>query len=803
MKFISKLFLSFLFLIYSCSSNQETLISGLDLLPSDSSIIININDIDTTRKILNENLLVNAIYPTYKSITKKLSILVDDKIKNGILSVSPYGKDDLAYTFISKIDLNDSLFNDLNKLQKYQNFNIYSNDNKNIYIASLEDFYVSSDKDIIIENIIRDFNSKNYNVDSELLKISKTILNNEPFNIFLKSKEKKERNDIFKNLSFFPNVNTSWIAYDFQNSLSEINLNGVTRINDSINSKLSILKDIYPIELKTDKIIPNSFRSFISIAVGDYERFIFNMKNYLNSNNISADNLSFKSLSIIEEISFVDDQEKFIVLGIRNIEQINNYFDLFDTDYENIKLINFKDNFEQLIDYLNYKSNVKYTSIVDNYLILTNSVSQLRKINNSISVNDVLGSNSDYLKYKNNNSSKYNFYWVANSLNIIDDININNYELDEYPYISLSGTLNQNIALFNFDFSKVNKSIENGNIYTEFLISSNEEIISDPIWLKNHLNKGYDFAFQDSNNYLNYYSNKGDLLWRKSLSGRIIGEIKQIDLYKNGRLQILFRTSNRLYLIDRNGKEVSQLSFDIKDGEINHPISVFDYDKNRNYRILVTTDNKVQMYDSSGKIVNGFNPDNFKSEIINSPVHIRIDDKDYIVLQLKNGELKILNRRGKDRVVVDEKIQFSNNSVFSFLKLFTTTDDQGNLIQVDSDGKLTRDNRNLSKDNLINIYNNNLIYLNEQELSINGISIKLPIGRYSRPKLFNVNGNLFVGITDLNEGNLYLFKDNAELVEGFPIKGSSSFNLIDSDNDGKLEIISRLDKFSVVSYEIN
>ena len=803
MKFISKFFLSFLFLIYSCSSYQETLISGLDLLPSDSSVIININDIDTTRKILNENLLINAIYPKYKSITKKLNILVDDKIKNGILSVSPYGKDDLAYTFVSKIDFNDSLFNDLNKLQKYQNVNIYSDDKKNIYVASLENFYVSSDKDIIIENIIRDFNSKNYNVDSELLKISKTILNNEPFNIFLKSKEKKERNDILKNLSFFPNVNTSWIAYDFQNSLSEINLNGVTRINDSINSKLSILKDIYPIEIKTDKIIPNSFRSFISIAVGDYERFIFNMKNYLNSNNISADNLNFKSLSIIEEINFVDDQEKFIVLGIKNIEQINNYFDLSNTEYENIKLINFKDNFEQLLDYLNYKSNVKYISIIDNFLILTNSVTQLRKINNSISVKDVLGSNSDYLKYKNNNSTKYNFYWLANSLNIIDDININNYELDEYPYISLSGTLNQNIALFNFDFSKVNKSIENGNIYTEFLVSSNEEIISDPIWLKNHLNKGYDFAFQDSNNYLNYYSNEGDLLWRKSLSGRIIGEIKQIDLYKNGRLQILFRTNDRLYLIDRNGKEVSQLSFNIKDGEVNHPISVFDYDKNRNYRILVTTDNDIQMYDNSGKIVNGFNPDDFKSKIINSPVHLRIDDKDYIVLQLKNGELKILNRRGKDRVIVDEKIQFSNNSVFSFLKLFTTTDDQGNLIQVDSDGNLTRDNRNLSKDNLINIYDNNLIYLNEEELSINGISIKLPIGRYSRPKLFNVNGSLFVGITDLNEGNLYLFKDNAELVEGFPIKGTSSFNLIDSDNDGKLEIISRLDKFSIVSYEIN
>ena len=79
-----------------------------------------------------------------------------------------------------------------------------------------------------------------------------------------------------------------------------------------------------------------------------------------------------------------------------------------------------------------------------------------------------------------------------------------------------------------------------------------------------------------------YYSNKGNLLWKKSLSGRIIGEIKQIDLYKNGRLQILFRTNDRLYLIDRNGNEVSQLSFNIKSGEINHPISVFDYDRNRN-----------------------------------------------------------------------------------------------------------------------------------------------------------------------------------------------------------------------------
>ena len=44
----------------------------------------------------------------------------------------------------------------------------------------------------------------------------------------------------------------------------------------------------------------------------------------------------------------------------------------------------------------------------------------------------------------------------------------------------------------------------------------------------------------------------------------------------------------------------------------------------------------------------------FSSTILKPPVHIRIKGKDYIVVQLKNGELKILNRRGKERISVDK-----------------------------------------------------------------------------------------------------------------------------------------------------
>ena len=104
---------------------------------------------------------------------------------------------------------------------------------------------------------------------------------------------------------------------------------------------------------------------------------------------------------------------------------------------------------------------------------------------------------------------------------------------------------------------------------------------------------------------------------------------------------------------------------------------------------------------------------------------------------------------------------------------------------------------------MINISDNKLIYISEDILSIKGIDVKLPVGRYSKPKIFNISRNFFVGTTDLKNKNIYLFNDSGELVKGFPLKGGSSYDLIDSDMDGKLEIISKIDNFSIVSYEIN
>ena len=804
MKTFLKLFSLALVFFYSCNTVDLENISGIDFIPTESHTILNINDLDTTKEIFQSNPLIPNIYSESEIISSRLNDLTIRESKNGILSLSPYGKDQVAYTFVSKIVVNDSIFQNEKFDHIYQNNNIYSRkiNDETIFMTLIDNFFISSNRDLIIENIIRDLKS-NKKLDSELLKISKTLDTNEPFNILVRSKDFSNSNFMLRNISTFPKVKSSWIGYDFQNSLNELKLNGVTRINDSINSKLSLLSNIPPSKVSSFKIIPDTFKSSLTITISDSERFIFNLKNYLKVNDIYSDNFLFSSISLINEVTVVSDEEDFIILGINSLDQIKELFKYVETNDSEINSIEINEDLKLLLNYMNFNSNLNYASIHDDLMIITNSISQLRKLNNLISINKVLSSNSNFINLMNKKSEKYNFIWIANSEKIFDKENNSSINFDDYPFMTVDGILSQDIALLNTSIIEADKFSNAGDTYTEFIVSTNNEIITNPIWLKNHLNDEYDFVFQDSSNYLYQYSNNGNLNWKRELSGKIIGDIEQIDIYKNGRLQLLFRTSERLYLLDRNGNEVEELSIDL-DGGINiNPISVFDYEKNRNYRIVVTSDNQIRMYDSTGKIVSGFKPVEFSSNIINNPVHIRIDGKDYLVFQLENGEVKILNRRGEDRIIIDEKVQYSKNNFYSYLDFFTTSDSQGNLIQINTDGEFNRVKLDLSSENYINVLDDNLVYISNNTLSIKGINVELPPGRYSEPKIFNSNKGLLIGTSDLSKDRIYLYDDKGKLINGFPLEEGSSIDLVDSDKDGKLEIISRMKKYSVVSYEIN
>ena len=796
-------------LFVSCSPKAEKDNPMLKLIPNESKIIIQINDLGYIKNFINNNQLFSQTNFAKDSLNNLIKGINIDQSKNsGLLSFSSYGKNNTAITFISNKNYSDSLNINNNKSYKYNRYDIFQEGH--YFKTYLGNTVISSTSDIIIENTIRNYNSGKRGINN--LSFYDLILSsnkNEPINIFTDSELDEFSKEYFRSIEFYPIINTSWKSYDLSKSNNDIRLTGITRINDSIKSKLSILKNINPKSLESDRLIPNTFKSFLSITISDSNLFLKNYQDYLTQINVADGLGAFEEIEVINEITFLQDDENSIILSLVDLELIDKLSFSESIDFSN-KIFNLEvsKNLNELFSLFDKNLNIQYGILIDKFLVLGNSKNQLKKILTSFENKRTLNNDIYYQKNRENSINKLSFLWLANTKRIKEDetfINSVSKKLDTklYPFISYEGIVDKQLSLLNFYIDRVETRESSGNIYNELIVSNTNKITVPPKWLKNHRNNQYDFAYQDDENYLYLYSNKGNLFWKKKLSSQIIGEIQQVDLYKNGRLQMAFRTSDNFFIIDRNGSIVKPFEISFKKSNYINPLSIFDYDNSKNYRFLLSQDNMMKMYDNRGKIVSGFNPDEFNADILNPPVHIRIKGRDYILLQLRNGELKILNRRGKERIVVNKNINFSDNNFFSFMDLFTTTDINGNLIQIDMNGNVVQNSYNLEDNNTIQVRMDNILIHSGNSININGKIISLPQGRYTKPKLFNYKDLLYISITDEKENKIYLFNNEGDMVNGFPLKGTNIVDIVDSDNDGKIELISQLDSNSVISYEIN
>ncbi len=208
------------------------------------------------------------------------------------------------------------------------------------------------------------------------------------------------------------------------------------------------------------------------------------------------------------------------------------------------------------------------------------------------------------------------------------------------------------------------------------------------------------------------------------------------------------------------------------------------------------------MYDKKAKKVKGFKLEKTSNKILFPPKHLRVKNKDYITIQLNNGILKIIDRKGKDRIKVKEKIDFSNNEIYLYRNSFTTSDKKGNLIQIDLNGNVFKSPLDLSNDHKINMTSKTLVTLSENILTIKGVPITLPFGNYTSPQIFYINDTIYISVTNIDSSKVYLFFSNGKLVDGFPVYGKSKIDISNIDNDKHLELVVKSEKDSFILYEI-
>ena len=97
----------------------------------------------------------------------------------------------------------------------------------------------------------------------------------------------------------------------------------------------------------------------------------------------------------------------------------------------------------------------------------------------------------------------------------------------------------------------------------------------------------------------------------------------------------------------------------------------------------------------NGSILDGWNPLKMEDDIVQSPFHVRVNGKDYIIIILKNGTVHVKNRRGVNYKGFPVKLnsEISNKvhlkkSIYpdkTILKLLT---DEGTVYEINLKGKI-------------------------------------------------------------------------------------------------------------------
>lgn len=340
-----------------------------------------------------------------------------------------------------------------------------------------------------------------------------------------------------------------------------------------------------------------------------------------------------------------------------------------------------------------------------------------------------------------------------------------------------------------------NQNINNkGNTNVAWKCKIGNQLIIKPVLTINHRDKTKrEIVVQDKSNKLHQISSEGNINWSFDVGEAILSEIFQVDHLTNGKLQYLFSTKSKLFMVDSNGKNVEGFPVNFP-AEAAAGVNVFDYDNNRQYRNFVPCkDKRIYAYNKKGQIIKGWTFKETESEVSTPVQHFRVKGKDYILFKDKQT-VYIQNRRGED--IAKPDIQFDNSENPMILNPvknteILATDERGKIFAISFDGSTREINvgkfdddhyftaADLNGDNSLEfvfVDGRELIVINENGSVLFSKKFKGTIQH--QPNIYNFgSGKKKIGVVDSRTNQIHLLDVNGENHEGFPMTGATEFSI--------------------------
>jgi len=810
--------LTSLFLV-CCTSPKSEEPSKLSYFPESSFAIVRINHVEKLSSELKNNKLLEELrdISPLDAISKSTAFFKYLVLRPSIImSFSTNEINDIDVTLIASDSISNIRLEEVPNVKvetlNYREFSLkkYTLEENTFYAAIIGKKEVISTSKIVLENLHLVNNSiANNNELQRLLNVSDTT---KVLNLWVNSLrtfryiQKANNKDVTSTVNYI----SSWVSLDATIANASLQLNGITFLQDTTN---------YLNLFKKSKPLPNETISFAPSLASHFSSYIFSDFNYFNSERTKLFKEEFKSDSIFsetEELGIATLRNNHVVfiktLGAEELTDQLNQFRTQTSDFQGSDIWTYnktrfiEDSFKPLVQ--SFEAN--YSCVFKNTFVFTENEETLKKIIIAYKSGDVLNKGNLFESLDDaitTESSLLTLYTKAGLKQVLESegfTEISNKlkktKLDNYLF-GCQLVLDDNFYHTNLFIKKTNPRKTVSSVIPLFEIQLDSDVQGSPQFVKNHSSKKHEILVQDVHNILYLIATNGKVLWKKQLNGAIQGKITQVDLYKNSKLQFAFTTNNEFLILDRNGKTIKPFSFKFNDGNLT-PLAVFDYNNDKNYRFLVAQGKRVFMYNSRGKIVRGFRSNKTEAIITSRPKHFRIGTKDFILLTLANGKLKILNRTGNDRIKLKQQFDFSANELTLYLDKFTFTTTQGILYQIDHKGAIETTDLRLNTDHSFDATDKTLVVLNDNILTIKGKRIILDLGVYTKPKIFFIKNTIYVSVTDIQNQKTYLFNSNAESISNFPIYGSSVIDMVDMDYDGEPELVVNDESDVLIVYRI-
>lgn len=496
--------------------------------------------------------------------------------------------------------------------------------------------------------------------------------------------------------------------------LNELSCTGYT-IPDSATF-LSVVSRQKETEFRQLEKLPDHASSVMGISLSQAEQFFKDNQALLPADmaekNESAWQLVNDSalynmkLEVAENISgglilgnywLQDQEEQLLQFNIEDEEKAEQFLKVISDSgvtVNELRAFHISEAYTQLFSFYNASSGMRYGCIAPGSLILASSQAMLNYYAESIKNSSILGKNTAFMAYANDNlfePSQYVYYENYDLIKhstfqrLINSVELNTGD-DVLSHLSLSMKAHGNALQMRLHAThKQEQASSELNKDVLWSYTADSSVTSAVFVFTNHLTQEHELCFQDQTNTLYLISSTGKALWKKPINEPLRSSIYTVDLFKNGKLQMLFNTDNYLHLIDRNGNYVQGYPVKLPQ-RATSPITVLDYDKTKDYRIFIAcADKKIYNYSLYGIRTEGYTPLRTDQAVKLPIYYAKVGPSDYLITVDEGGKLYAFSRKGEGR------IDFKNKAVEGLQDLYVWTGtnlDNTKIIYVDDKNNL-------------------------------------------------------------------------------------------------------------------